>query len=56
MVPNDYLQWNLSNVDTIGGGGGEKLSIKERVDHVLWSGVYYTLCGLYLEVSKFIEG
>ena len=41
------IQWNLSKADTIGTN-----KIVHYREGVLWSGVYYTLCGLYLGFSK----
>ena len=42
------IQWNLSKADTI---GTNKKIVRYR-EGVLWSGVYYTLCGLYLGFSR----
>ena len=41
------IQWNLSKADTIGTN-----KIVHYREGVLWSGVYYTLCGLYLGFRK----
>ena len=41
------IQWNLSKADTIGTN-----TILHYREGVLWSGVYYTLCGFYLGFSK----
>ena len=42
-----HVQWNLSKADTIGTN-----KIVHHREGVLWSGVYYTLCGLYLGFGK----
>ena len=41
------IRWSLSKADTIGTN-----KIVHYREGVLWSGVYYTLCGLYLGFSK----
>ena len=45
VVIYSAIQWNLSKADTIGTP-----KIVHYIEGVPWSGVYYTLCGLYWEI------